>query len=171
MTTTAVVTATLILASGLAGPSTPIDVAPAGSWVVCAGPDQDAACMHLHRAEAHLRANRQRAAGRELARAVRARRAADQYAGEELWRLAAFRFQTGQTRKALRTLDELAAEAQRSGDIDRHAIALTEAVILYADLKDHPAAAVRLDRLRRLLDSPYLPVATHDVIRQRLVGV
>jgi tetratricopeptide (TPR) repeat protein len=171
MTTTAILTAALVAASAGFGPAIPAGVASASHWVVCATPNQDAACAHLHRAEEHLREGRQRAAGRELERAVRARRAAGQYAGEELWRLAAFRFASGQNRRAIRTLDELAAEAQRSGDISRHAIALTEAVILSADLRDHPAAALRLERLRPLLDSPYLPAATQDVIRQRLVGV
>jgi hypothetical protein len=171
MLATTVTLVTFLATAAIAAPASPSPAAIEAPWVVCTTADQDAACAHLSRAEQLMKENRLKAAERELRHAVAARRAAGQYAGEELWQLAALRLGTGKIRKAAHTLDDLAAAAQRAGDIDRHAIALTEAIFLFVELRDRPAAAVRLDRLRPLLASPYLPVETGTLIRQRLIGV
>jgi tetratricopeptide (TPR) repeat protein len=170
------ITTTLLAATLLVLPSAPVQAAGAvdashGPWVVCASAEQDAACAHLTRAWDLMIENRRREAGRELERAVQARQDAGQYAGEELWQLAAYQFQEGRIRGAVRTLDRMANEAQRVGDLDRQARALTEAVTLHAQLGNREIAAARLDRVRALLGSPYLPVATADHVRERLHGV
>jgi tetratricopeptide (TPR) repeat protein len=145
--------------------------AAVGPWVECASADQDLACTHLARARDLMLEERWREAGRELERAVRARQAAGQYPGEELWQLAAYQYQDGKLRRAARTLDTLATEARRNGDLHRHATALMEAAILYYELREHDVAATRVDRLRPLLHSPYLPTATSEVVRQRIPGI
>jgi hypothetical protein len=168
---TQVLLATTLLLPVQHAQSAPPLAATTGPWVVCAAADQDAACTHLFRAWDLLVENQRKEAGRELERAVRARQDAGQYAGEELWQLAAFQYEEGQIRRAARTLDALAIEAQHNGDLDRQATALMEAIFLYVDLRETDAARTRLERIRPLIESPYMPVETSQAVRQRLQGV
>jgi tetratricopeptide (TPR) repeat protein len=157
--------------SGTGGlqPATP--AAPEDPWVVCRSADQDASCAHLNRARVLLEESNPKEAGREYRHAVEARRASGQYPGEELWLLANFHHQQGEWRQAVRTLDLLAEEAQRAGDLDRLALGLTQAVILDGKNGRKARASARLGRLAPLLESPYLPVERVDYIRERLIGI
>jgi hypothetical protein len=148
-----------------AGPTTTVD-----TWVVCTDEIADAACDHLRRAEALLVEHRRKEARWELEAALRTRRENRQYAGVELWELANFHVHSGRhSQTVVRLLDELTAEAARYGDLSRQASALIEATIIYTDLGRGPEAASRLAQLMPLLDSPYLPEATRQKIRSRLL--
>lgn len=164
----------LSLLLALAGtPSLPADPPgpPPGPWVECPTPHKDAACSHLYRAVELVEENRTRKAIREVGRAIQIRRSAGEYPGGELWFLANLQYHSGRMRQAARTLDLLATEAHRVGDLDRLALALTESIILHAANGRREWAVARLDRLMPLLDSPYLPASRVEYIRERLIGV
>lgn len=171
MTITGLSLALYVSLSGAGGlePATPASLED--PWVVCRSADQDVSCAHLHRARVLLEESNPKAAGREYRNAAQARRALGQYPGEELWLLANFHHHQGEWKQAVRTLDLLAVEAERVGDLDRLALALTNAIVLDGENGRKDRASARLARLAPLLESPYLPVERVDYIRERLIGI
>lgn len=95
-------------------------------------------------------------ARRELGRAVRDARASGSYAGPALWEMANIEHLNAPLRAA-EILDQAAIEAETYGDPVAQARALLAAAVLYQQADRPGEARARVDRLRPMLRSPYLP--------------
>ncbi|TMQ62452.1 MAG: hypothetical protein E6K77_07355 [Candidatus Eisenbacteria bacterium] len=84
------------------------------------------------------------------------------------WRLASAYYYEGRPERAARVLDELAAEAGGFGDLAVQSRALFNAAWLHGEAGQSADAELRIARLKKLLDSPYMPVAVRDDLVGRL---
>ncbi len=94
--------------------------------------------------------------------------AEEQYAGAVLWRLAETYFAGDDARGAARALDAVAEAAGRFGDPALELKATFEAALVYQELKDRSAVALRLPRIKTLLQSPVVPQEQKQEIKGRM---
>jgi hypothetical protein len=95
-------------------------------------------------------------------------RAADQFAGKALWRLALNYLYADDVRRAVATLDELAAESNRYGDPSTELKATFESAVLWQQLRRADLVAVKVERARALLQSPAIPDEEKMKVRSRM---
>jgi hypothetical protein len=99
---------------------------------------------------------RTREALRELTAAARAQVATGTSAAQTLWEVAEIQYSDGRLAASARTLDRVAREAEKFGDPVLQARALFEAAVQYSTLGQHGEAALRMERLEPLLESPFI---------------
>ena len=87
------------------------------------------------------------------------------------WRLANRYFADGDTLRAISVLDGLANEAAAQGDIGVEALAIHYSAWLNGQAGRAPEFTTRMEKLQKLLQSQYMPVAVRDDINDRLNGV
>lgn len=122
----------------------------------------------LARADSASQAGRNREARRIYQDLIQEQVAADQYAGEAMWRLALNYLYSDDARRAAEQLDVTAAAAARYGDPALQLRATFEAAALWQKLRRPDLVAERIDRTRALLQSPLVPDADKDAVRQRM---
>lgn len=99
---------------------------------------------------------------------VHEQRAAELYAGAALWRVAETYFAADDARGAAWALDEVAAEAARFGDPALELKASFEAALAYQQLNKPSSVALRLTRVKTLLQSPAVPQEQKERIESRM---
>ena len=95
-------------------------------------------------------------------------READQFAGAALWRLATTNLYAEDQRGAASVLDELAADAARYGDPRTELRAAFEAAVIYSHLKRQDLVAARMERVRCLLQSPFVTDQEKESVKGRI---
>ena len=95
-------------------------------------------------------------------------READQFAGDALWRLATTNLYADDNRGAASVLDELAAAASRYGDPRAELRATFEAAVIYSHLKRHDLVAARMERVRALMQSPFISAQEKESVKGRI---
>jgi hypothetical protein len=85
-----------------------------------------------------------------------------------LWHLACTLYYEGNPQGAAAVLDELSTEAQRSGDLAVEALAMFNSAWLNGQSGAGRVAATKLEGVRRLLHSPYMPASVRDELNARL---
>lgn len=108
------------------------------------------------------------AAERTYSRAVRLIETEGQLADDALWKLAAMQYAQRERAAAARTLDRLAAAAERFGRPETQARALLESAILHHLTGNNDAALRSLDRLFPLRSSPHLSQQLREEIDTRI---
>jgi tetratricopeptide (TPR) repeat protein len=109
-------------------------------------------------------------AAREYRSAVEIARRQGHLPSRTQWLLANAYYNQGDLVRAAAALDQLAGEAARFGDLAVEALAIFNAAWLNGQAGNSTAAASRVTQLRRLLDSPYMPVAIHRHLTARLAA-
>ncbi|MGQ0647812.1 MAG: hypothetical protein ACT4P7_09590 [Gemmatimonadaceae bacterium] len=99
---------------------------------------------------------------------INEQRAADQFAGTAMWRLALNYLYADEHRRAAETLDDLADAAVRYGDPSLQLRATFEAAVLWKALKRSDLMLERLDRAKALLQSPAIPNSEKTLIKARM---
>ena len=127
--------------------------------------DSVKAATRLGWARAHMMRGDFDGARRELARSIREARAAGSHAGPALWELANV-VHVSEPVRAAELLDEAAAEAETHGDPVAQARALLAAAVLYQQAGRTEEARARVERLRPMLRSPYLPEELRAELRR-----
>lgn len=108
------------------------------------------------------------AAEREYHRAAAIVRGQGHLPSYTLWHLACALYYEGDPEGAAAVLDQLTSEAQRYGDIAVQAVALFNSAWLSGQGGNGRVAAAKLDGVRKLLRSPYMPRSIHDQLSARL---
>ncbi len=99
---------------------------------------------------------------------VKEQKKAGQYNGKALWHLALNYLYDDKTDKAARTLDELAAQADKYGDPAMEMRATFEAAALWHQLKRDDLALPRIESAQALLQSPVISKDDKLYVTQRL---
>ena len=85
-----------------------------------------------------------------------------------MWHLACALYYEGNPQGAAVVLDQLMTEAQRAGDLEVEVLALFNSAWLSGQSGNGRLAATKLDGVRRLLRSPFMPVSIRDQLSARL---
>jgi hypothetical protein len=85
-----------------------------------------------------------------------------------LWHLACALYYEGNPQGAAAVLDQLTAEAQHSGDLAVEALAMFNSAWLSGQSGNGRVAATKLESVRKLLHSPYMPSSIRDQLSARL---
>lgn len=85
-----------------------------------------------------------------------------------LWHLACALYYEGNPQGAAAVLDQLTAEAQHSGDLAVEVLAMFNSAWLNGHSGNGRVAATKLESVRQLLRSPYMPVSIRDQLSARL---
>jgi len=85
-----------------------------------------------------------------------------------LWHLACALYYEGNPQGAAAVLDQLTAEAQQSGDLAVEVLAMFNSAWLNGQSGNGRVAATKLESVRQLLRSPYMPVAIRDQLSARI---
>ena len=121
------------------------------------------------RGDALTGARRYAAAEQEYRRAAVIVRKQGHLPSFTLWHLACALYYQGNTRGAAAVLDQLTGDAQRSGDLAVQVLALFNSAWLSGQSGDGRVAATKLDGVRALLHSPYMPLSIRQQLGERLV--
>lgn len=113
-------------------------------------------------------ARRYAAAEQEYRRAAAIVRRQGHLPSFTLWHLACAFYYEGNPRSAAAVLDQLIGEAQRSGELAVEALALYNSAWLSGRSGDGRVAAAKLDGVRTLLHSPYMPASIREQLGTRL---
>ena len=143
-------------------PDTPVRAAPA--------PDSLRVQALLAKADEASFAGRVNDARRMYRTLIDEQRAADQFAGAALWRLATTNLYADDQKGAAAVLDELAVAAARYGDPRTELRATFEAAVIYSHLKRHDLVAQRMERVRALMQSPFVTAQEKESVRGRIRG-
>lgn len=108
------------------------------------------------------------AAEREYRRAVLIVRRQGHLPSFTLWHLACALYYEGNPQGAAAVLDQLTTEAQHSGDLAVEALAMFNSAWLNGQSGNGRVAAAKLETVRKLLRSPYMPVSIRDQLSARL---
>lgn len=122
----------------------------------------------LARADAAWQDGRGRDARRIYQDLIAEQRAAREFAGAAMWRLALNYLYADEKMKAATELDELAEAAALYGDPTLQLRATFEAAILWKDLKRPELVGPRIERAQALLQSPAIPESEKEFIRARI---
>jgi ATP/maltotriose-dependent transcriptional regulator MalT len=85
-----------------------------------------------------------------------------------LWHLACALYYEGNPQGAAAVLDQLTAEAQHSGDLAVEVLAMFNSAWLNGQSGNGRVAATKLESVRQLLRSPYMPAAIRDQLSTRI---
>ena len=113
-------------------------------------------------------ARRYAAAEQEYRRAAEIVRRQGHIPSFTLWHLACALYYEGNPQRAAAVLDELSADAQQSGDLAVEALAMFNSAWLSGQAGSGRVAAAKLDGVRKLLRSPYMPASIRDQLSARL---
>ena len=146
-------------------PSPVVPVRPAP--VVSVAPTDDPS-THIDNARRALANGEFDVARREFVIAAALDRDAGRLPVEASFGLAHVLYSQSYNREAATTLDRLAAEAARIGDMDTEARALLDAVWLHLDAGQRAAARSNATRLRAIVDDERLSEETRKLVKSRL---
>lgn len=93
-----------------------------------------------------------------------------EFAGVALYRIAASFYYEGKPMTSTSRLDDLAEEAAEWGDVVTYAWALADAAWIFGQQGKEIDMDTRLESLKRLLTSPYLPKETREEIASKRLG-
>ena len=159
----------LLLLGALAVPAAATALQPLDATLHSSGgPDSARVRAALARADEATFAGRQSEARRIYVGLIREQRAADQFAGTALWRLALNYLYADEYRRAVETLDDLAADASRYGDPALQLRATFEAAVLWKALRRPDLMMERVERTKALLQSPVISEAEKQSVRARM---
>jgi hypothetical protein len=113
-------------------------------------------------------ARRYTAAEREYRHAAAIARQQGHLPSYTLWHLACALYYKGELQRAATVLDQLTTEAEQSGDLAVEVLALFNSAWLNGRSGSGTQAATRVERVRSLLQSPYMPSALRDQLTARL---
>jgi hypothetical protein len=85
-----------------------------------------------------------------------------------LWHLACALYYEGNPQGAAAVLDQLTAEAQHSGDLAVEVLAMFNSAWLNGQSGNGRVAATKLEGVRQLLRSPYMPASIRDQLSSRI---
>jgi ATP/maltotriose-dependent transcriptional regulator MalT len=85
-----------------------------------------------------------------------------------LWHLACALYYEGNPQGAAAVLDQLTAEARHSGDLAVEVLAMFNSAWLNGQAGNGRVAASRLESVRQLLRSPYMPASIRDQLSGRI---
>ena len=159
---------TLLLSGGAAAAQAPRDVAPDAAATALIDPAE--VQQRPEQADALLRDGRSDEARVVLAALADEQKVAGMSAAETLLRLASVYHGKNNLTRAAVTLDDAATEAEAHGEPALQARALLEAATIYAGAREFEKAQFRIERLKKLLDSPHLPAELRAEIESRLRG-
>jgi len=108
------------------------------------------------------------AAEQEYRHAARIARRQGHLPSYTLWHLACALYYAGNPQDAAAVLDQLSAEAQHSGDLAVEVLAQFNSAWLNGQIGNTRVAAARLEGVRTLLHSPYMPPSIRDQLSARL---
>ncbi len=123
----------------------------------------------LARADAAWQEGRGKDARRIYQDLIAQQRAAGEFAGTAMWRLALNYLYADEKTRAAQQLDELAEAAATYGDPTMQLRATFEAATLWQQLKRGDLVVPRVERTRALLQSPVIPEAEKEQVRKRMV--
>lgn len=125
---------------------------------------------HVSRGDALIAKRRYVDGEQEFRQAIWTARRQGHLASFTSWRLASAFYYEGRPADAARALDELAADAAGFGDLGIEAHALFNAAWLYGEGHNGIAASARIAKLKKLLQSPYMPVSVRNPLVERLAA-
>jgi hypothetical protein len=114
------------------------------------------------RGDAFTGARRYSAAEREYRHAAAIARQQGHLPSYTLWHLACAFYYEGALQRAATVLEQLTTEAEQSGDIAVEALALYNSAWLNGRSGSGRLAGTKLERVRNLLRSPYMPSAVRN---------
>ena len=120
------------------------------------------------RGDAFTGARRYAAAEREYRQAAEIARRQGHLPSLTLWHLACALYYEGELQRAASVLDQLTTEAERSGDVAVEALALFNSAWLNGESGGGTQAATKVEHVRSLLRSPYMPSALRALLTARL---
>jgi hypothetical protein len=120
------------------------------------------------RGDAFTGARRYAAAEREYRHAAAIARQQGHLPSFTLWHLACAFYYEGELQRAAAVLDQLTTEAEQSGDLAVEALALYNSAWLNGRSGSGTQAATRVEHVRTLLRSRYMPTALRDMLTARL---
>jgi hypothetical protein len=85
-----------------------------------------------------------------------------------MWRLANTFFHDGQLMRSARILDQLADEASRAGDLKTQALAVYYSAWVNGKAGRGREMSERLQQVKKLLDSPYMPINVRTQVGELL---
>ena len=129
------------------------------------------------KAQAHIEMGDEMLGSQEYARArgeyetaVEILRARDEFASPALYRIAASYYYEGKPQTAASHFDQLANEAALYGDIVTEVWALADAAWIYGQAGNKIGMQERVERMNKLLKSPYLPDDELDLLATKRLG-
>lgn len=133
------------------------------------GPEEEARA-HLERGDQLVAEGKFSAARSSYEKAAKIIRSDGELPTEALRRIANAYYFEGRLQSAAHVLDDLASEAAAFGDLPTQAWALADGAWVYGKLGSAIGVNRRVERLERLLSSPYLPESVRDRIAQARLG-
>lgn len=109
-------------------------------------------------------------ARKEYKKAIEVVRSEGEFPSAALYRVAAAYYFEGRYKGAARQLDKIAEEASDNGDIVTHAWALADAAWVLGQAGARIDVDRRLEKLRKLLRSPYLPDEVREEVTSKRLG-
>lgn len=109
-------------------------------------------------------------ARKEYKKAIEVVRSEGEFPSAALYRVAAAYYFEGQYKGAARQLDKIAEEASDNGDIVTHAWALADAAWVLGQAGARIDVDRRLEKLQKLLRSPYLPDEVREEVTSKRLG-
>jgi len=106
----------------------------------------------------------------EYETAVEILRSRDEFASPALYRIAASYYYEGKPQTAARHFDQVADEAALYGDVVTEVWALADAAWVYGQAGNKLGMQERVDRLTKLLKSPYLPDDELELLNEKRLG-
>jgi tetratricopeptide (TPR) repeat protein len=106
----------------------------------------------------------------EYENAVEILRARDEFASPALYRIAASYYYEGKPQTAASRFDQLAEEAALYGDVVTEVWALADAAWIYGQAGNKLGVQERVERMNKLLKSPYLPDSELELLATKRLG-
>ena len=129
------------------------------------------------KAQAHIEMGDELLGSHEYARArgeyesaVEILRARDEFASPALYRIAASYYYEGKPQSAANHFDQLADEAALYGDVVTEVWALADAAWIYGQAGNKLGMQERVERVNKLLQSPYLPEGEVELLTTKRLG-
>jgi hypothetical protein len=122
----------------------------------------------VSRGDALTGARRYAAAEQEYRHAAQIVRRQGRLPSFTLWHLACALYYEGNPQGAAAVLDQLTTEAQHSGDLAVEVLAMFNSAWLNGRSGGGRVAATKLERVRKLLHSPFMPASIRDQLSARL---
>jgi hypothetical protein len=163
-----------VLPPKLCGRQSGVSVTPVADFAIRSGvPASDSELTAAVRAivargDALTGARRYTAAEQEYRHAAAIARNQGHLPSYTMWHLACALYYEGNPVAAASVLDHLTTEAQRSGDIAVEVLAMYNSAWLSGQAGSGQVAKAKLDGVRKLLQSPYMPASIRDQLNARL---